>query len=95
MTELRKKLILRRIEQNAISGDDLAKKLESTRDVQVLDKNEVMALIEGEATTLDKIAGVVGLNGWTAFPFKSIPKPDVRPKVLKSPSSMKIKKSIV
>jgi len=86
MTELRKKLILRRTGHEAISGEDLAKKLESTRDVQVLDKDEGMALIEGEARTLDKIAGLLGLTGWTAFPLKSVRRPDVRPKVLKSPT---------
>jgi hypothetical protein len=83
MDEL-KRMILNRVETDAVGVDDAAQQIREAPDIELLRQNSPTSLlIEGAA---DAISGLVGgLKGWQALPTVSYARPDVRPQVLKTP----------
>jgi len=79
-----KQVILRRMDDSAVSVPEAVKQLNRTRGVAILDQQPSNLLVEGESTAIDRVTQ--NLQGWTAFPRKKLPIPTTRPRVLNPPS---------
>ncbi|RTL65098.1 MAG: hypothetical protein EKK41_20615 [Hyphomicrobiales bacterium] len=74
--------IVRRVEDDAPSAEETAKRISGQDGVTILDLNASSLLVEGESEAID--AALRGIDGWNAFALSTIQVPDTRQRIGKT-----------